>query len=284
VARIRTVKPEFFRHEKLQDLEVAHPDLRPMLVFEGLWLQCDKQGIFLWRPRTLALDILPFVWAATGKHLGASIELLWESGMISRFLDGEDEYGFVPTFIEHQRIGGRELQGEAKYPPLSEMREKKRDGSITEASQPKRGSIPEVTGTLFGSDGEATGKHPEARERNKERSIGRHGDSGSTGEVPADRKHIPPAKADVRAYWLEAKLMGDPETFFDHFTSNGWKVGGKTPMKDWEASARNWSRNDRTFNGNKPARDPASVIFEQLEAKKKARAGAKAEAKQEGTT
>lgn len=31
--------------------------------------------------------------------------------------------------------------------------------------------------------------------------------------------------------------------FFDHFTSNGWKVGGRAPMKDWQASARKWIRN-----------------------------------------
>lgn len=34
----------------------------------------------------------------------------------------------------------------------------------------------------------------------------------------------------------------DGAVFFDHFTSNGWKVGGKTLMKDWHAAARNWDR------------------------------------------
>ena len=33
--------------------------------------------------------------------------------------------------------------------------------------------------------------------------------------------------------------------FWDHFTSNGWKVGGKAAMKDWRASVRNWLANDR---------------------------------------
>ena len=34
----------------------------------------------------------------------------------------------------------------------------------------------------------------------------------------------------------------EAEKFIDHFSSNGWKVGGKAPMKDWEASVRNWVR------------------------------------------
>lgn len=43
--------------------------------------------------------------------------------------------------------------------------------------------------------------------------------------------------------------------FYDYFESNGWKVGGKAPMKDWQAAARNWCRNEKTFRqpqGQKP--------------------------------
>lgn len=38
--------------------------------------------------------------------------------------------------------------------------------------------------------------------------------------------------------------------FFDHFQSNGWKVGGKTKMVDWNASVRNWIRNEKKFTNN----------------------------------
>jgi len=31
--------------------------------------------------------------------------------------------------------------------------------------------------------------------------------------------------------------------FIDYYTSNGWRVG-RNPMKDWRATARNWSRSD----------------------------------------
>lgn len=41
-----------------------------------------------------------------------------------------------------------------------------------------------------------------------------------------------------------AKEIGMPSDegrkFFDHFTSNGWKVGGKSPMRDWRAALRTW--------------------------------------------
>ncbi|MDY7397028.1 transcriptional regulator [Aureibaculum sp. 2210JD6-5] len=32
----------------------------------------------------------------------------------------------------------------------------------------------------------------------------------------------------------------EAEKFFNYYESNGWKVGGKTDMKDWKAAARNW--------------------------------------------
>jgi hypothetical protein len=43
----------------------------------------------------------------------------------------------------------------------------------------------------------------------------------------------------------------DAEAFYDHYESNGWKVGGRSAMKDWQAAVRNWLKRDRsTINGN----------------------------------
>jgi len=39
----------------------------------------------------------------------------------------------------------------------------------------------------------------------------------------------------------------EAEKFFDHFTSNGWKVGGRGVMRDWKAALRNWQRNADNF-------------------------------------
>jgi hypothetical protein len=41
----------------------------------------------------------------------------------------------------------------------------------------------------------------------------------------------------------------EAKKFFNHFESNGWKVGGKTPMKNWHAAARNWILNSKNFSG-----------------------------------
>jgi hypothetical protein len=41
--------------------------------------------------------------------------------------------------------------------------------------------------------------------------------------------------------------------FFNHFESNGWKVGGKSPMKNWQASARNWILNIHKYSPGSPS-------------------------------
>lgn len=35
--------------------------------------------------------------------------------------------------------------------------------------------------------------------------------------------------------------------FFYHFETNGWKVGGKTPMKNWHTAAHQWMLNTTRY-------------------------------------
>lgn len=58
--------------------------------------------------------------------------------------------------------------------------------------------------------------------------------------------------AEVQAYAAEQyPASSDAQTeaaaFHDHFQSNGWRVGGKTPMVDWQAAFRGWMRRRANF-------------------------------------
>lgn len=54
-----------------------------------------------------------------------------------------------------------------------------------------------------------------------------------------------PGEGEVSAYAAEIGCPDfDAAKFVDHYKSNGWKVGGKSPMKDWRAAVRNWIRRD----------------------------------------
>jgi hypothetical protein len=147
MARIRTIKPDFFRHELLQELEAAHPAQCVMLTFAGLWGHCDKAGRFEWRPRTLKLDILPFL----PFDIARTLQILADAQLVIRYSVGGREYGHIPSFIKHQRIGGKEAQDPSRYPPPVDN-----SGEITGKSQ---GSTGETTGKQSGSqEGKEEGK------------------------------------------------------------------------------------------------------------------------------
>jgi hypothetical protein len=62
---------------------------------------------------------------------------------------------------------------------------------------------------------------------------------------------ILPTVDQVRAYVTEKGLRVDPDKFVDYYESIGWKVG-KSPMRDWQAAARNWDRSPLTQSGKPP--------------------------------
>lgn len=42
----------------------------------------------------------------------------------------------------------------------------------------------------------------------------------------------------------------EADKYFNYYTSKGWVVGNKSPMKDWKAAARNWKMNAGKFSSN----------------------------------
>lgn len=56
------------------------------------------------------------------------------------------------------------------------------------------------------------------------------------------REARPKSVEDVRAYCRERNNGIDPEEFWDHYEANGWKQGGRAPIKDWKACVRTWER------------------------------------------
>jgi hypothetical protein len=131
MARIRTVKPELFKHEDLFELE-QETGLPIRLAFIGLFTCCDRAGRFKWRPRSLKLDVLPYDDCDFSRVLDA----LMTRGFVQKYeVDGE-EYGVIPTFAKHQIINNRESESELPGPPefLEESSTSTRDSRVENAS------------------------------------------------------------------------------------------------------------------------------------------------------
>jgi len=105
MARIRTIKPEFFRHEELYEAE-THYALPLRIAFAGLWTVADREGRFTWKPRALKLDCLPYDQCDFDRVLTA----LAERGFIHRYTVDGTTYGCIPSWDKHQVINVREAQ------------------------------------------------------------------------------------------------------------------------------------------------------------------------------
>lgn len=61
-------------------------------------------------------------------------------------------------------------------------------------------------------------------------------------------KFSPPSIDDVKAFFISnGSYRSEGENFYNYFQSNGWLVGGKAKMKDWNAAARNWIKRSANF-------------------------------------
>lgn len=59
-----------------------------------------------------------------------------------------------------------------------------------------------------------------------------------------------PELEEIRSFFIENGSYGsEGENFYNYFQSNGWLVGGKAKMKDWNAAARNWIKRAQNFKG-----------------------------------
>ena len=146
MARIRTVKPELFRHEDLYEAEIES-GLPLRLAFIGLFTCCDREGRFEWRPRQLKLDVMPYD-TTDFSHVLDALERI---GLVEKYLADGREIGCIPTFLKHQCPNAREAK--SKLPP----KENNAHAStcINDAGQnPEEVSVSESQGVSVNGDSE----------------------------------------------------------------------------------------------------------------------------------
>lgn len=89
------------------------------------------------------------------------------------------------------------------------------------------------------------------RRPNPEREVQQDKGKGKSGRFAP-----PPSLDEIKEFFLSNGSYGsEAESFFDHFQSNGWLVGGKAKMKDWNAAARNWIKRSANFKTSSTAND-----------------------------
>lgn len=94
-----------------------------------------------------------------------------------------------------------------------------------------------------------------------------------TIEGECEKPHSPKRKTftkptidEIQDYCIERNNNVNAEQFFDHYESNGWKVG-KNSMKDWKAAVRTWERSEYRKpnpNSKKNSKEDAINVVKEL--------------------
>jgi hypothetical protein len=241
MARIRTIKPEFFLHEELAELPPLH-----RLLFVGLWTLADREGRLEDRPKRIKVSLLPYDDA----DVDAMLADLDAAGFIVRYLVDGAKYIEIPSFSTHQRITGREASCPTEIPG-------KQQGSTGETTGKQQGSTGETTGITGregkGREGKGTDtRNGDARVRADEPTarVEPHPDAGA---LPTRRRKAHCAWESARGldvpHELHAELLGkmaprDEPALLRWYaeTERDWRdlPVGDTCWAFWRARFREW--------------------------------------------
>jgi hypothetical protein len=178
VARIRTIKPEFFQSEELAGLS---PHARLLAI--ALLQLVDSEGRMRWISMQVHAHAFPFEPDLDIEALTQEIEAI---GYIVRYEVCGKPYAYVPGFTVHQRLSGKEAALKSLHPPPPSDAGGKDQGKSTRFP----------------------GKHPDAQEGEEEQGIGKGSGRGTRAHapLPGEATEIT-AEPDDLAGWLNDSAM-----------------------------------------------------------------------------
>jgi hypothetical protein len=128
MARIRTIKPEFFTSLTIADL----PAVETRLTFIGLWTHVDDEGRCVDDARLVKAAIWPLD-DRTSHDVELDLKALSEASLITRYKVGERSFIQVTNWREHQKIN---RPTRSKFPPVEEATETSGISSHARKSKP----------------------------------------------------------------------------------------------------------------------------------------------------
>lgn len=130
--------------------------------------------------------------------------------------------------------------------------------TIAQDVRPYKNSIKQIKNNSNNEKGQAHKNNSESifskKEISNSNSKNEASDSSekSHSEKNPQAKNEKPTREELSLYFTEKQHQpSEAEKFYNYFESNGWLVGGKTPMKNWKAAANNWMLNSIKFSKEK---------------------------------
>lgn len=148
MARIRTVKPEFWSSEQVME---CSPMTR--LLFIGLWNFCDDAGNHVNSERTIKAQVFPGD-DITSSDVRRMLDELSSNGLVVFYVHDGKEYLHVTGWAKHQRIE----KPTYKYPPYNEGDSEPSRRPVVDSSTPEGNG-------MEGNGEEGKGREASSRKR-----------------------------------------------------------------------------------------------------------------------
>lgn len=116
MARIRSVKPEFWTDEDLADLS---RDAR--LLYIGLWNIADEHGRLRGDPRYVKGQLFPYDDDLSREAVDGLVDELAKVGKVVRYQAKGSSYLFLPTLHKHQRLDTAKVPSRLPPPPSEKI-------------------------------------------------------------------------------------------------------------------------------------------------------------------
>jgi hypothetical protein len=223
MARIRTIKPEFFTSEDIVSLT---PLAR--LLYIALWCESDREGRMAWKPKTFKMRYFP----GDSFNVDELCNELLDASLVVRY---GDKYAYIPAFHAHQHINPRESATQIPAPDI--------DASTTRA--PRVSTRANLDMNSANQD-----MHAQVGREGK----GREGVTSRGSRLPND------FEPDIQFAISEG--IQNPKEEVNKF-SDYWKAqpGQKGVKLDWPATWRNWCRNARQPVGRFQSAEQNSTAY-----------------------
>lgn len=228
MARIRTVKPEFF-----DDPDIIDRSIYARLLFIGLWTQADRRGRLLDEPRRLKIRLMP----GDDVDVDALLDELASARLVVRYEAAGRKCLWIRNFERHQQPHVREA--ESALPPCEQ-----------EAST---GPAPDKPSAHTGP---APGQHPGVRctvSGSGKESVCGSGKAGADAPAPRQPRAKPlaykprldvawpgrpPVPSGLHAEFI-SKLGGDPEDARTRLLA--WYPEAAAPYEDQAIGDDDWA-------------------------------------------
>jgi hypothetical protein len=134
MARIRTIKPQFWTDEKIGKLPLG-----ARLLFIGLWNLADDEGIVLWNAAYIKGQLFPYDTRIRMSDINRWMNDITSLKLVACYVDVQRNiYGFVSTWHIHQKINKPQPTQHKDILDMIRQQNSRNDtGTFTEHSTPE---------------------------------------------------------------------------------------------------------------------------------------------------